>query len=84
MAGITAHEQDARYINSLASILGKLKLTLFLPGIMADAAGRRCQDEALPTIIISPRHLVHSMNKRTRANDDGGDKGQCPEKIKGE
>jgi hypothetical protein len=31
---------------------------------------RICQDEGV-TIIISPRHLAHSMDKRTRANGNG-------------
>ncbi len=30
-----------------------------------------CLDEALLTIIISPRHLAHTMDKRTRANGNG-------------
>ena len=30
-----------------------------------------CQDEALFTVIISPRHLAHSMDKMTRANGNG-------------
>jgi hypothetical protein len=29
------------------------------------------QDEALLTIIISPRHFVHAMDKMTRANGNG-------------
>jgi len=39
---------------------------------------RICQDEGVKagpaspvTIIISPRHLAHSMDKRTRANGNG-------------
>jgi hypothetical protein len=51
------------------------KSTTFLPAIMVEAAQHRfTKTRPSPTIIISPRHLVHSMNKRTRANDDGGDK----------
>jgi hypothetical protein len=29
------------------------------------------RNEALLTIIISPRHLAHTMDKRTRANGNG-------------
>jgi len=29
------------------------------------------EDEFILTIIISPRHLAHSMDKRTRANGNG-------------
>jgi len=39
---------------------------------VTEAAGHGiCQDEALLTVIISPRHLAHSMDKRTRANGNG-------------
>ncbi len=39
--------------------------------IVVEVAGYVCQDGALLTVIISPRHLAHSMDKRTRANDNG-------------
>jgi hypothetical protein len=29
------------------------------------------EEETLLTVVISPRHLAHSMDKRTRANDNG-------------
>jgi len=38
---------------------------------MVEAVGHICQDEALLTVIISPRHLAHSMDKMTRANGNG-------------
>jgi hypothetical protein len=37
----------------------------------AGFAEKRCEDESLFTIIISPRHPVHAMDKRTRANGNG-------------
>jgi hypothetical protein len=30
-----------------------------------------CRDEAILTVSISPSHLAHSMDKMTRANDNG-------------
>jgi hypothetical protein len=32
---------------------------------------RACLDEVILTIIISPSHLAHTMDKRTRANGNG-------------
>ncbi len=32
---------------------------------------RACPDEVILTIIISPSHLAHTMDKRTRANGNG-------------
>jgi hypothetical protein len=38
---------------------------------MTAAAGHGfLKDEALLTVVISPRHLAHTMDKRTRANDN--------------
>ncbi len=38
---------------------------------LEESGGHACQDEALLTIIISPSYLAHTMDKRTRANDNG-------------
>jgi len=39
---------------------------------MIPAAGHGfLKDEALLTVVISPRHLAHTMDKRTRANYNG-------------
>jgi len=48
---------------------------------MVEAVGHICQDEALLTVIISPRHLAHSMDKRTRANDNGERQTGCPRNL---
>jgi hypothetical protein len=57
----------APLVNNSAICCEKKILTI----VIEVAWAQICQDEALLTVIISPRHLAHSMDKRTRANENG-------------